>query len=359
MGKVVIVVGAGPAGLAMAFQLRRRGQAYRVLERQRIGYSWSQHYDSLRLHTLKAVSALPGLPMPAEFPRFPHKDQVAAYLREYAAHFDLRVSEGVAVERAWRENGRWRLQTNHGQEEAEALVLATGIWSKPFCPNLPGRELFQGRMLHVNDYQNPQPFRGQRVLVVGAGNSGTEVAAELAAAGIETGIVVRSGVNFVPYPASAAAMRAAAWLFRHLPPAVSNWMLRQTRPDFGHLGLPRHPEPPVEAYPVVGFELPQAVEAGLVTVYAEIAELLPAGARFVDGREAAFEAIVLATGYRPAVDFVQPAPALDRHGRLLYPECFPNLFPVGYHYPATEGWLQAIGRVSDRAAARVAAALEG
>lgn len=354
--KMVLVVGAGPAGLAMAYQLKKRGVPYRVLEKERIGNAWRRHYDSLELHTLKQVSALPGLPMPAEFSRFPNKGQVVAYLREYAAHFDLDVTEGVAVQRAWRENGRWQLETSHGHETADQLVLTTGIWSRPHCPPLPGQEQFQGRMLHVNDYQNARPFHGQRVLVIGAGNSGTEVAVELAEAGVETGIIVRSGVNFVAYPSSALLMQAAAWFFRHAPPVVGNWVLRRVRPDFSHLGLPPHPDPPVEAYPVVGFELPQAVEAGDVTVYDDIAQLLPRAARLVDGQTVPMDSIIFATGYKPAVDFVEPALILDERGRPLHPERFPDLFPVGYYYPATAGWLQSIGRVSREAAERVAAA---
>lgn len=353
---MIIVVGAGPAGLAMGYQLQRRNLPYCVLEKHAIGHSWQNHYDSVKLHTLKAISALPGLPMPAEFPPFPTKDQVATYLQEYAAHFDLNIVEGVGVERAWWENGRWQLETDHGHQTAAILVPATGIWSRPYCPPLPGQQMFQGQMLHVNDYQNPAPFHGRRVLVVGAGNSGTEVAVELGAARIETGIVVRSGVNFIPYPTLAFPVEAAAWLFRHVPPMIGNWLLRQVRPSFAHLGLPPHPDPPMEAFPVVGFELPEAVERGLVTVYGEIARLQSHAVCFADGREVPFDTLVFATGYKPAVDFVEPALVLDEDGRPLHPERFPNLFPVGYHYPATEGWLQAIGRVSNEVAERIAVA---
>lgn len=350
---MIVIIGAGPAGLATAYHLQRRGLPHRLLEKHSIGWSWRNHYDSLALHTLKDNSALPGLPMPATFPDFPTRAQVVEYLAGYAHHFQLNIETGVTVQRAFFQDGFWRLQTNRGRETAVALVAATGIWSTPRCPHFPGEESFRGQIMHANAYKNARPFRGQRVLVVGVGNTGAELAAELGSAGVETGIVVRNGAAFGPHPGSAVAMDAAAWLARTLPAPLVDAYLRRVRPNFAELGLPLPPGPPSETYPVVGFDLPQAVEAGQVQVYPAIERLLPHGACFVDGREAPFDAVILATGYRPTLDFIDPTPTLDGHGRIAQPEQFPRLYTVGFHYPATAGWLQSIGRVSARVADQI------
>lgn len=348
-----VVVGAGPAGLAVAAELRRRGVAALVLERGQIGESWHHHYDRLRLHTLKQVSGLPGLRMPASYPRFPSAAQVRVYLELYARHHDLEVRHGVEVRRAEPRGERWLLDTMAGPVEAAWLVAATGIWSKPFCPVFPGQQQYTGRMLHARDYRNPTPFQGQRVLVVGVGNSGAEIAVELSEAGIQTALAVRDGAAFVPRPRSPAAMRLAAWLARTLPRRLAERLLR--RRDFGALGLPLPAGSPLHHYPVVGYELPRAAARGRVTVYPGIARLLPDGAWFSDGRVADFDTIILATGYRPALDWLDPAPALDPHGRPQVDRCWralgrPRLSCVGFVYPSTEGWLQSIGRVAREAA---------
>lgn len=354
----IVVVGAGPAGLAVAYELTRRGLSYLVLERGRVGEAWHHHYDRLHLHTLKQVSSLPGRPMSAAYPRFPSRTQFLAYLQQYARHFDLRVDEGVELRRAEFDGWRWQLDTSRGGVEATVLVMATGIWSAPVRPHIPGEEAFGGPIIHSRDYRNPQPFQGQRVLVVGAGNSGTEIAVDLAEHGVETALAVRSGVAFVPEPHSTAAVRLAAWLLRTLPRPLAERLLR--RRDFRHLGLPLPPGSPLDHFPVVGYELPEAVAAGKVGVYPGLERLEGGMAHFRDRRSAPFDALILATGYRPALDPVAHAltfdgesrPVLDRYGRSI---TNPRLVCVGYTYPTTEGWLQAVGRAAERAVDGIAA----
>lgn len=355
---MIIIVGAGPAGLATAYYVRQRGLPYRVLERRAIGYAWQNHYDRLHLHTLKQVSSLPGLPMPRSYPPFPSAAQVQEYLQIYARHFALRVECGVAVQRA-DYDGAWRLQTSNGRVTCDTLIVTTGIWSTPYCPQFGGETEFGGQILHSSAYRNAEPFRGKRVLVVGVGNSGAEIAAELGAQGVETGIAVRTGATFVPKPTAPVAMRAAALALRKLPRALGERALRAVRPDFSALGLPP-PGSPLDAYPVVGYDLPHAVEAGRVAVYGGIARFVPGGARFSDGCEQPFDAVILATGYRPTLDVVAHELCLDAHGRPLLDQHWrainnPALLCVGFWYPTTEGWLQAIGRVARAAVAALPA----
>lgn len=357
---MIVIVGAGPAGLATARALQRRGLPARLLEQGKVGETWRHQYDRLHLHTLKALSALPDLPMPADYPRFPSAAQFSAYLEGYAAHFGLDVATGVQVHHAAPTPDGWWLATSAGDLAAEVLVLATGIWHTPYRPTLGGEAKFGGPILHSRDYRNPAPFRGQRVLVVGAGNSGSEIAVDLCAAGVETTIAIRSGATFAPRPRSVLRMRAAGWLFRHLPRPVGELLLRLARRDPHGSGIPAPSGWLIDAFPVVGDDLPAAVAAGEIRCVGGVARLVPGGVRFDDGHEAPFDAVILATGFRPTIGFVAGGLRLDAQGR---PEVDgqwrsvgnERLFCVGFWYPTTEGWLQAIGRVADAAAAGIAA----
>jgi cation diffusion facilitator CzcD-associated flavoprotein CzcO len=349
---MILIVGAGPAGLAMAHELQTHTLEYQVLERHEVGYAWQNHYDRLHLHTLKQVSALPGLPMPEEYPDFPSAQEHHAYLQHYAQHFDLNIRSGVDVLRAaWDEQEyRWTLETSQGAMQCDILIAATGIWSTTYQPIFGGEQEFGGTILHARDYRNAEPFQGKRVLVVGAGNTGTEIAVDLSEQGIDTAIAIREGVTFVDYPRSPTAMKLLAWSMRHIPPAAGERLLHMVRRDFSHLGIYPPQKPLMEVYPVVGYEFPQAVEAGNVTVYGGIDQFLPGGVRFTDDLMSFFDAVIMATGYRPSVQFVaqevdrngQGHPHVDRYWRSTRN---PNLYCVGYRYPATAGWLQTIGRV--------------
>jgi cation diffusion facilitator CzcD-associated flavoprotein CzcO len=193
------------------------------------------------------------------------------------------------------------------------------------------------------------------VLVVGGGNSGCEIAVDLAEQGVETSIAIRGGTEFVPFPESATTMRAAAWIFRTVPEPVGEWLLSKVRRDFSHLGLYPSVTGHLNTYPVVGFDLPDAVEAGRVKDFSTgIDHFVEDGVVFEDGQQGVFDAVILATGYRPTLHFVEGqvdfhpdgSPVLKQWRSTLNP----HLFCVGYHYPNTEGWLQSIGRVTQQVA---------
>ncbi|MGB0385704.1 MAG: flavin-containing monooxygenase [Ardenticatenaceae bacterium] len=345
---MIIVIGAGPSGLATAYYLEQRGLSYLVLEKERVGFAWQNHYDTLHLHTLKEVSGLPGLPMAADYPRFPSAAQQHAYLNGYAEHFKLNIECGVEVLNANYADGMWHLQTNKGPYQSDRLLLATGIWSTPFSARFEGQASFGGQIIHAREYKNAIPFVGQRVLVVGAGNSGCEIAAELSEQGADASIAIRSGTTFAPYPTATTLVRTAAWFFRTFPRRMSEPVLSAMRRDFRHIGI-RYPAGSLlDAYPVVGYELPDAIEAGNVTLYSGIKRLSPGCVHFSDGQHVPFDAIILATGYRPTVNFVRHELQFDAKG---YPRFEsgrathnPHLYSVGFTYPATEGFLQAVGR---------------
>src|SRR4051794_23145361 len=163
----VLVVGAGPAGLAVAACLRRRGVDVLVVDRgSTVGDSWRRRYDRLHLHTPRIQSALPGLRMPRRFGRWVTKNDVAAYLVQYAAHHGIGPRFGTEVLRLEQDGDSWKAQTDGGPLQARQVVVATGYNRAPVQPDWPGQDSFEGPLIHAAAYANPEKFRGKDVLVV-------------------------------------------------------------------------------------------------------------------------------------------------------------------------------------------------
>jgi cation diffusion facilitator CzcD-associated flavoprotein CzcO len=194
-----LIIGAGPAGLAAAACLKKRGASFVIVERaNKVGSSWRYHYDRLHLHTVKNHSALPYLDFPAETPRYPSRDQTIAYLERYANHFGLipRFEEEVASVTACDKG--WITTTKDRVYRSKQVIVATGYNAIPHVPTWPGQERFPGRILHTSEYRNGKPFCGQRVLVIGFGNSGGEIAMDLHEHGAHVTMSVRGAVNVIP-----------------------------------------------------------------------------------------------------------------------------------------------------------------
>src|SRR5260370_15137985 len=252
----VVVVGAGPAGLAASQQLGQRRIAHRVLARgDTVGYSWANLSDSLTLHTGKHMSHLPGLPFPPSAPVFLPRREFWEYLRHYARTFGLPIETNCAVEQITRANGGWRLRTSHGPIDPDVVVVATGIAANPKTPHFPGQEGFRGQIIHSVAYRHPAPFIGRRVLVVGVGNSGAEIGSEIARAGGRVTMAVRSGANVIPLTLAGVPIQYIAHWVRKLPrPAQAAAValvrlataLRRGRPP-----LPPPPHSPLDAIPVI------------------------------------------------------------------------------------------------------------
>ena len=359
---MIAIVGAGAAGLAVSRELQVRGIDSTLFEADAVGHVWGRHYDRLHLHTLKQVSGLPGLDMPADYPPFPSGEQVRDYLRSYRDRFGFDVRTGIRILGAERDDSSWRLDTTDGPINADIVVAATGIWSTPWRPEIDGLHQFSGQVIHSCGFRNPASVAGERVLVIGVGNSGSEIAVELADAGRDVAISVRYGALFVPRPTSVPVSKASAYLLRTLPPHLANLALRAVRRDHADIGLPLPPTCPIDTYPVVGYELPEAVRAGCVITVPEVTSVQSDRVIFADRNERVVDAIVLATGFRPTLGWLPSdvvelrgdgTPLVDSTSRSLRHHA---LYCVGFEYPNTEGWLQAIGRVAASTADAIAAA---
>ncbi|MFN8570747.1 MAG: NAD(P)/FAD-dependent oxidoreductase [Gemmatimonadaceae bacterium] len=362
----MLIVGGGPAGLAVAAELRRAEIAFRVLERgPTIGHAWRNAYDSLTLHTGRHMSALPGMPFPRGTPLFPTKDQFWDYLDRYARHHDLSVETGCEVRRLERSNDNWIATTTDGEIVAPHVVVATGIMSNPLVPDIPGRERFRGRVMHSVEYRRPSDVTGQRVLVVGVGNSGGEIASELGLAGIETTVAVRSGANVVPRQLAGIPIQYIATWMRKLPfgvrSRIASVVQNATERAHGTPVIPRAKVSPLEAVPLIGFHLVDAIRAGRVTAkIAGLTHFTEHGVRFTDGSEATFDVVILATGFSPALASLGQLIRRDEKGFAARTDRVasadqPGLYFVGQNYDST-GALRNIGLDAPTVARHIAAA---
>ncbi len=360
-GCETLVVGAGPAGLAVGAALRRKHVPFAMLERnEHVGSSWRRHYDRLHLHTPKRLSALPFVAYPRGFPRYPSRDQVVEYLENYARTFDLHPEFGVDVTRCIRTaDDRWEVQTSRGIRRARNLVIASGFSRVPHRPSWPGLGDFAGAVLHSSEYTHGQRFRAQRVLVVGFGNSGAEIALDLAECGATAAISIRGPVNVVPRDVLRVPITYLALANRNLPPRVADRLnaltIRLAIGDLAKLGIRKRNDGPMQEIvesrriPVVDVGTIAAIREGRIGVRPAIESFARDEVRFADGRSEPFDAIVLATGYTTGLDtmFDGDACALDETGHPRTRGLAPGLHFCGFNIvPA--GLIREIAREAMR-----------
>jgi indole-3-pyruvate monooxygenase len=365
-----LIVGAGPAGLAVAAALRRKNVPFDIVERNdSVGSSWRHHYDRLHLHTPKRHSALPFVPFPNAIPRYPSRDQVVEYLESYAHAFDLEPEFGTEVRHCARTaDDRWEIRTNRGVRRARHLVIASGFSRVPHRPSWPGLDDFAGMVLHSSEYKNAERFRSQRVLVVGFGNSGAEIALDLAEHGAACAIAIRGGVNVVPREVLHIPITYLALASRSFSPRVADRLnaltIRLAIGSLARLGIRKRNDGPLEEIvnaqriPVVDIGTIAAIRSGRIRICPAIESFSRDTVRFTDKRTEPFDAIVLATGYGTGLRamFDGDASALDPSGhpragarksaRGLH-FCGFNIVPAGL---IREIALEAV-RIGDRIAA--------
>jgi cation diffusion facilitator CzcD-associated flavoprotein CzcO len=312
-----IVIGAGPAGLATAAALRARGLNAAILEKaDAVGAVWRRHYDRLHLHTDRARSALPGLVIPNSYGRYPSRAHVVEYLEAYAAKFDLKPVFKAAVRAVRREGPGWRAEAGEDSQTAPIVVVATGWADYPYKPTWPGMEAFGGPIMHSSHYRNPGRFAEKRVLVVGYGNSGAEIALDLAEAGIDVSLSVRGPVNIVPrelfglpilfFPA------AEQWLPARLADSLNAPFVQFAIGSIEKLGLKRSPKGPIQAIeedgrvPLIDVGTLDAIRDGRIELRDDVASFARETVVFKQSRAERFEAIILATGFRPDLRALLP-----------------------------------------------------
>jgi NADPH-dependent 2,4-dienoyl-CoA reductase/sulfur reductase-like enzyme len=319
----VIVLGAGTAGLAVAAQLKAHGVDCVVLERgPGVATSWRGRYDRLRLHTIRRLSGLPGLPIPREYGRWVKRDDLVRYLEAYAEHFAIDVRTSTTVERVKPGADGWSIQLEDGSEQsARTVVVATGYLHTPVVPQWPGLAAWTGELTHSAQYRNAEPFRGKNVLVVGVGNSGAEIATDLAEGGAASvRIAIRTPPHIVRRAKFGWPAQLNGVLLGGLPERAFNPMAavlaRLEVPDLRPYGIQRPAEGlktrlRTQRYvPLQDVGIVRDVMAGRVRPVAAVQGFTETSVLLADGTSVQPDAIVAATGYEPGLRALFEDPSL-------------------------------------------------
>jgi cation diffusion facilitator CzcD-associated flavoprotein CzcO len=337
----VVVIGAGQAGLAGAYHLRRSGlepdRDFVVLDRSPApGGAWQFRWPSLTYGKVHGMHALPGMELTDADPARPSSEVVGAYFAAYEETFGLRVRRPVDV-RAVRQGpgGRLLVETSAGVWSARALINATGTWDRPFWPRYPGQETFRGWQLHTAQYPGPQAFAGQRVVVVGGGASGTQHLLEIAPVAAATTWVTRRPPVFREGPFDEEAGRAAV--------ALVEERVRQ--------GLP-----PRSVVSVTGLPLNDALRQGLASGVLDrrpmFDRITTDGVEWRDGQRVAADAILWATGFRAAIGHLAPLGLREPGGGIRVDGtravADPRIHLVGYGPSASTIGANRAGRAAVR-----------
>jgi cation diffusion facilitator CzcD-associated flavoprotein CzcO len=361
----VLVVGAGPAGLSIASELGRFGVRTTVLEQAgAVGAAWRTRYDRLRLNSSRWFSNLPGQRHPKGTGTFPSRDQMVGYLEDYGRDLDVQVN--TRVERIDRYDDGWALHTSAGELEAAQVVVSSGYAHTPYIPDWPGRDRYDGMLLHAAAYRNPEPFRDRDVLVVGPGCSGMEIAYDLIQGGAgRVRLAVRTPPNIIiRSPIGPLLARGVMKLGPRRADKVLSFVRRREIGDLTEFGLPEPEEGIMSrllrlgvAPAIVDKEVIEAIKDRRIEIVGGVESLDESGVGLADGNRIEPDAVVAATGYRCGLEpVVGHLGVLDEHGVPLQPsgdEAAPGLRFIGYMpRPAHIGLM---AREASRAAKAIAA----
>jgi cation diffusion facilitator CzcD-associated flavoprotein CzcO len=306
------------------------------------------------------------LSYPKSTPLFPSRLNFIAYLNAYAKTFRLSVETGADVTAIDRDGGCWKVRTADGAvRRARAVVVATGVAANPYTPDLPGRAAFRGPVVHSIEYRRPTDASGRRILVVGAGNSAGEIAAELGQAGADVTLAVRSGAAIVPRALFGIPIQYVSLALSPLPRTIQRTIATSLGFVVGRIRgaalLPPPSKSPCPRIPLIGLHLADAIRAGSVRVRGAIASFTEDGVRFADGSVGTFDRVILATGYRAALAPLGRLVQIDacgfaRRTNRVESADQSGLYFVGHTYD-TRGAIFNIGRDARRAAASISAYL--
>ena len=347
----VAVIGGGQSALAAGFYLRRSGLSYVLLDAQeRPGGAWQHGWDSLRLFSPAQWSSLPGWMMPGGPDHYPTRDETIAYLTEYERRYALPVRRPTRVTAVKRHGEGFTLElaepSGRATLEARAVISATGTWEQRWIPDLPGRDRFGGRQLHSARYRGPAPFAGQRVVIVGGGNSGAQVLAELSQ------VAQTTWATFAPPT--------------FLPDDVDGRVLfEQATAKFQATQEGRPFQPATLGDIVMVPPVREARDRGALTSIRPFTQLTPRGLVWSSGREETVDAVVWCTGFRPALDHLAPLGVLESSGRPALEGTRsvkePRLWLMGYGdwTGFASATLIGVGRTARATVEEIVAALAG
>jgi putative flavoprotein involved in K+ transport len=377
----VVVVGAGPGGLAVAAALGERGVKALVVDRAAdVGSSWRNHYERLRLHTPRRWSGLPGHPIPRRFGRWVARDDVVRYLEEYVDHHGIHLRLGTAVTRVERathpapgaatSGPGWLVRfEDSSTTTADHVVVATGYNHTPVTPDWPGLDGFTGDLVLARDYRNGRPFAGRDVLVVGTGNTGTEIATDLAEHGAtRVWLAVRTPPHIIRRDMLGWPAQGTGILVRRLPPKVvdrvAHGLSAVQEPDLTAHGMPRaapglYSRVLEGRVPVQDVGIVDAIRARRVEPVAAVERFEGGEVVLSDAGRLRPDAVLVAAGYRAGLEpLVGDLGVLDGRGLPVVhgahePANAPGLWFTGFTNPIS-GMLRELRIDGERIGAAIA-----
>jgi len=368
----VLIIGGGAAGLSTAAALAKRGIRSTILEKDdHIGGSWTRRYQTLKLHTIRQFSGLAHYPIPNNFPRYLSKDQYANYLVEYAQKQGLNISFGESVHTVQQNSQssnkvEWNVETNQGIWKTKILVIATGQHAEACIPTWECLDRFTGTVLHSSQYKSGAAFSGKKVLVVGLGNSGAEIAADLVTNGAShVSISVRTTPPIVSremFGVVPVQLLGIALMPMGIPQVIDriNTMIRRISiGDLTRCGLNKAEWGPFSA------RRPAVIDTGFVKqlkqtnilVRPEIARFDSEGVIYKDGSKETLDVVISATGFRTGLEKILKVPdAIGGNGKPRFssgrPTSSSGLYFIGFD-ETVRGQLFEINRESKQLAAEI------
>jgi putative flavoprotein involved in K+ transport len=323
-----VVIGAGQAGLSVGYHLARQKLPFVILEKQRrVGDTWRQRWDSLRLFTPARYDGLVGMKFPAPRFAFPTKDEMADYLESYAAQFELPVETGVTVERLSRLGQGYVVDTGATRYEAEHVVVAMANFQTPIVPELANQLSGDIVQLHSKEYRNPSQLRPGGVLIAGAGNSGAEIASEVVRSGHETWLAGRS-TGELPF-------RITSVVGRHvLAPLMLRFVFHRVLSTSTPIGRKVRPQGLPPGGPLIRQKRAELAAAGIVAV-PKVVSVRDGRPVLADNRVLDVTNVIWCTGFKPGFDWIDIpvfAPSgQPRHTRGVVTS-EPGLYFTGLHF---------------------------
>jgi len=327
----LLIIGAGLNGLAAAYELKKTGARPVILDASsKPAAPWRNRHDQLRLNTHRRISHLPGMRIPRSFGAFPARDDLVRYMEAYENFLDVPIHRNVHIKRIDTDQDGWRLTSSDGSWRASDVIIATGLERVPTIPAWPGRDEYTGELIHAAHFGCIDRFQDKSILVVGAGNSGTDVLNHLVR--IKTSalsVSIRNGPSVLPTRVLGIPLQLLSPLMAHLPPWIVDILMAATeRMIFGDLkkhNLPKDPDGVATRLiqegvaPAFDNGFVKALKAGQVTVLPQIKKFEGRTVHFVGGQTARPDAVICATGYNPGLEnLVGHLGVLNASGKPVY-----------------------------------------
>lgn len=368
----ILIIGGGAAGLSTAAALAKHGIRTTILEKDdHIGGSWERRYHCLKLHTIRRFSGLVYYPIPKNRPRYLSKDEYAAYLKEYAENFEFDISFGEQVNTVQKIPGnldgmKWEVVTSRGTRKAKCVIIATGLNAKASIPRLEGVDGFSGQVLHSSQYKNGAMYNGCKVLVVGLGNSGAEIAADLSIHGASSisvsvrttpPIVTREMFKILPVQVFGIVLMHVG--IPRVIDRIGAVLRRFSIGDLSQYGLGEAEWGPfITRKPaVIDVGFVKQLKIGRIKIHPEIARFDTTDVIYKDGSRESVDVVIFATGFRTGLEKILKVPGvIDDMGQPRFqsgkPTSASGLYFIGFD-DTVRGQLFEVNRDSKKLAIEV------